>query len=73
MKNVSNIEFGFNALKKLYQHPKLKDNPAIYFVDSTNELTTGDVNKVLIEIKKTNITYDIVVEIWGETIYNAFL
>ncbi|TVZ55510.1 3-deoxy-alpha-D-manno-octulosonate 8-oxidase [Lutibacter sp. Hel_I_33_5] len=91
MKNILNIEFGFNAMKKLNEHPKvrkshtiffvdiffknsflikeilIKEKDFLYFVDSTNELTTTDVNNVLKTIKETNNNYEVVVGIGGGT------
>ena len=91
MKNILNIEFGFNAIQKLNENLKLKkknaiflvdiyfkksslikslntkENDFLYFIDSSNELTTDDVNNVLKIINETNNNYEIIVGIGGGT------
>ena len=50
----------------LIKEINIKADDFLYFVDSTDELTTSDVNKVLEKIKETN-NYEVVVGIGGGT------
>ena len=60
------IDIFFKNKDLINRIPNKKDD-FIHYVDSSNELTTDYVNKILFEIKSTKIEYKVVVGIGGGT------